>query len=93
VNKTECGRPQAKGSSSLLTLYFVSASAEQLFKAHKSLLAACSDFFHALFASEEIKQTPLSYIELQGITGAFCYSAINNLKVHFGHSLQRLIFK
>ena len=41
------------------------------FKAHKVILAACSDFFHRLFASEDCKQSPLSYIELQGITGDF----------------------
>nr|CAB3268011.1 zinc finger protein 55 [Phallusia mammillata] len=46
------------------------AAQGEVFKAHKSLLAACSDFFHTLFASEEIKQTPLSFIELQGITAS-----------------------
>nr|NP_001041468.1 zinc finger protein 55 [Ciona intestinalis]FAA00090.1 TPA: zinc finger protein [Ciona intestinalis] len=46
------------------------AAQGELFKAHKVILAACSDFFHTLFASEEIRQTPLSYIELQGITAS-----------------------
>ncbi|XP_039248290.2 uncharacterized protein LOC120326123 [Styela clava] len=40
----------------------------RVFKAHKSVLAASSDFFYTLFASEEIEKTPLSHIELQGIT-------------------------
>ncbi|XP_076802533.1 uncharacterized protein LOC143446670 isoform X2 [Clavelina lepadiformis] len=47
----------------------------QNFKAHKVILASCSEFFHTLFASDALKQSPLSYIELQGITA----SALNRI--------------
>ena len=50
----------------------------RVFKAHRSILAASSDFFYTLFAHEEMEKTPLSHIELQGITGLSEFCVINN---------------